>query len=77
MLDENNERIRMPTKNKRARPWMLEIRYTQGFAIKGGWINWGKYRTKEEAEKAVAHHQRTWGASMDVRVSRLDNVTKA
>jgi hypothetical protein len=77
MLDEKNERIRMPTKNKRARPWLLEIRYLRGIGIKWGWRKMGKYRTEAEASKAGEHYQRNWHNDMEVRVSRLDNVTKA
>jgi hypothetical protein len=77
MIDENLERIRMPTKNKRPKPWLLEIRYTEGFAKAWGWRKWGAYRTEDEALRAKAHYERTGHARLESRISRLDNMTKA
>jgi hypothetical protein len=71
-LDEDR---RPPGKNKRARPWMLEIKYSDtGLGAKWGWIKWGMYRTEEEATKAWSHHQRTW-AKAEVRVTNTTSLT--
>jgi hypothetical protein len=68
MIEEDR---RPPGKNKRDRPWVLEIRYSKGLPEKWGWIKWGAYRTEEEALKAVSHHQRTWAGNMESRVTNV------
>jgi hypothetical protein len=60
-----------PGKNKRPRPWMLEIRHTHGLGKKMGWIKWGMYRTEDEASKAWAHHLRGWASKAEIRITNM------
>lgn len=62
-------------KNKRPRPWMLEMRYIEGLGSNWGWIKWGMYRTEDEATKAMAHHQRSWGAKIEIRVTNTNRIS--
>ena len=67
LLDEER---RPAGKNKRPRPWLLEIRYLKGIGIKWGWRTRGKYRTEAEATKAGEHFQRNWHNDLEYRVTK-------
>ena len=71
-----DEERKPPGKNKRPRPWMLEIRYLRGIGIKWGWSKRGMYRTEVEATKAGNHFQRNWHNDMEVRVTDTNLISK-
>ena len=72
VLDEERK---PPNKNKRPRPWRLEIKYLRGIGVKWGWRKMGMYRTEAEATKAGDHFKRNWHNEMDVRVTNTTSPT--
>jgi len=67
----HDEERKPPGKNKRPRPWMLEVRYVRGIGSNWGWMKRGIYRTEAEALKSGEHFKRGWSDEKEIRITNV------